>query len=148
VTPDAIATDSPYVTFTWNGERYRIECDFIAGCDGSHGISRLAIPEDRRLSFERAFPFGWLGILADVPPCAPELIYANHEHGFALASMRSTTRSRYYLQCALDEDLREWPDDRIWDELALRLGPEANASLTRGPSIEKSLAPLRSLGEA
>jgi p-hydroxybenzoate 3-monooxygenase len=94
--------------------------------------------------FERVYPFGWLGVLADVPPCAEELIYCNHEHGFALASMRSPTRSRYYIQCALDEPLEDWPDERFWDELCLRLGPEAGGQVVRGPSFEKSIAPLRS----
>jgi p-hydroxybenzoate 3-monooxygenase len=139
-----VATDRPYVTFTRNGEQQRLDCDFVAGCDGFHGVSRPTIPEELRRSFERVYPFGWLGILADVPPCDHELIYSNHERGFALASMRSTTRSRYYVQCALDERLEDWPDERIWDELAIRLGPKAAANMTRGPSIEKSIAPLRS----
>jgi p-hydroxybenzoate 3-monooxygenase len=144
VAPAALESDAPFVTFTRNGEPYRLDCDFIAGCDGSHGVCRPAIPEERRRSFERIYPFGWLGILADVPPCAKELIYSNHEHGFALASMRSPTRSRYYLQVPIDEDPAAWPDERIWDELAVRLGPAAAAGMTRGPSIEKSVAPLRS----
>jgi p-hydroxybenzoate 3-monooxygenase len=144
VTLGAVETERPFVTYTRNGQPLRVDCDFIAGCDGSHGICRLAIPEGHRRSFERVFPFGWLGILADVPPCAPELIYSNHERGFALASMRSHTRSRYYLQCAIDEDLTAWSDERIWAELALRLGPEAESGMRRGPSIEKSITPLRS----
>jgi len=134
----------PYVTCRKNGEPLRIDCEFIAGCDGFHGISRPSIPEAARRSYERVYPFGWLGILAEVPPCHEELIYANHERGFALASMRSRTRSRYYLQCALDEPLANWPDERIWDELALRLGEHAARALIRGPAIEKSIAPLRS----
>jgi p-hydroxybenzoate 3-monooxygenase len=135
---------TPSLSYTKDGEARRLECDFIAGCDGFHGPSKKAMPENVRREFERAYPFGWLGILADVPPCDHELIYANHERGFALASMRSTTRSRYYVQVALDEKLEDWPDERVWDELALRLGADAASRMTRGPSIEKSIAPLRS----
>lgn len=138
------AGDAPHLSYTKDGVAQRLECDFVAGCDGYHGPSRRAIPEARRRIFERAYPFGWLGILADVPPCHHELIYANHERGFALASMRSPTRSRYYVQVPADEDIAHWPDARIWDELAVRLGPEAAAGMTRGASIEKSIAPLRS----
>jgi p-hydroxybenzoate 3-monooxygenase len=129
---------SPRVT--WAGGE--AACDFIAGCDGYHGPSRGAIPDGR--VYEKAYPFGWLGVLADVPPCHDELIYANHERGFALASMRSPTRSRYYVQVALDEKLEDWPDERFWEELAIRLGPDAAAGLVTGPAIEKSIAPLRS----
>ncbi|QUD89182.1 4-hydroxybenzoate 3-monooxygenase [Phenylobacterium montanum] len=139
-----IESDRPFVTFTKDGQARRLDCDFIAGCDGFHGVSRRSIPEERLAAFERVYPFGWLGILADVPPCGEELTYSNHERGFALASMRSPTRSRYYVQCGLDERLEDWPDERIWDELATRLGPEAASHMTRGPSIEKSIAPLRS----
>jgi p-hydroxybenzoate 3-monooxygenase len=121
-----------------------MECAFIAGCDGYHGVSRGTIPSDVRQEYERVYPFGWLGILADVPPCDHELIYSNHARGFALASMRSPTRSRYYIQSSATEDLAQWPDDRIWDELADRLGPAAASTMVRGPSIEKSVAPLRS----
>jgi p-hydroxybenzoate 3-monooxygenase len=135
---------APYVTYEHDGAAERLECDFIAGCDGSHGVCRDSIPAARRTAFERAYPFGWLGILADVPPCGPELTYSNHERGFALASMRSPTRSRYYLQCALDEPLADWSDERIWDELSIRLGPTAAAGITRGPALEKSVTPLRS----
>lgn len=135
---------TPSVSWTKDGERKTVTCDFIAGCDGFHGPSKKAVPQSLRREFERAYPFGWLGILADVPPCDHELIYANHERGFALASMRSNIRSRYYVQVPLETDLQEWPDDRIWDELAVRLGAEAAANMTRGPSIEKSIAPLRS----
>jgi p-hydroxybenzoate 3-monooxygenase len=112
------------------------------GCDGFHGPSRACIPNAK--TFERAYPFGWLGVLADVPPCHEHVVYASHERGFALASMRSPTRSRYYVQVGLDENLEDWSDERFWDELCLRLGPEIAASVTRGPSIEKSIAPLRS----
>jgi p-hydroxybenzoate 3-monooxygenase len=142
--PCGIETGAPFVTFARNGEPARLDCDFIAGCDGWHGVSRLAIPEAKRRLFERIYQFGWLGILADVPPCLPELLYSNHPHGFALASMRTPRRSRYYLQCASDENLTQWPDERIWDELAVRLGPEAAEGMVRGPSIEKSVAPLHS----
>jgi p-hydroxybenzoate 3-monooxygenase len=139
-----IATDRPHVTYDKDGSSHRLDCDFIAGCDGFHGVSRGSIPADVRQAFERIYPFGWLGILADVPPCDHELIYSNHSRGFALASMRSPTRSRYYVQVPLDEKLEDWPDERLWDELAIRLGPAAAARMTRGPSIEKSIAPLRS----
>lgn len=133
----------PYLTYTAGGAACRVDADFIAGCDGFHGPSRAALPDSVRRTFERVYPFGWLGILADVPPCNHELIYANHDRGFALASMRSPSRSRYYIQVPLDERLEDWPDERLWDELALRLGPDGGA-ITRGPAIEKSIAPLRS----
>ncbi|MCG7364010.1 4-hydroxybenzoate 3-monooxygenase [Roseomonas sp. ACRSG] len=136
--------EAPFVTYRANGESHHLDCDYIAGCDGYHGVSRASIPAGILRSFEKVYPFGWLGILADVPPCDDELIYSNHRNGFALASMRSPTRSRYYIQVPLTEKLEDWPDTRIWDELALRLGPEAAARMTRGPSIEKSIAPLRS----
>lgn len=145
VQPHDITTDRPSVTYVHNGQAHRVNCDFIAGCDGYHGVSRTCIPDNILKTFERAYPFGWLGILAEVPPCNHELIYANHEHGFALASMRSTTRSRYYIQCPLDADVADWPDDKFWDELSLRLGDEAAAGIVRGPSFEKSIAPLRSV---
>jgi p-hydroxybenzoate 3-monooxygenase len=133
-----VDSDAPFVT--WNGGR--IDCDFIVGCDGFHGPSRASIANGR--TFERAYPFGWLGVLADVPPCHEHVVYASHERGFALASMRSPTRSRYYVQVGLDENVKDWSDARFWDELCLRLGPEIAANVTRGPSIEKSIAPLRS----
>jgi p-hydroxybenzoate 3-monooxygenase len=136
--------DNPYVTFEKDGVAQRVDAEFIAGCDGYYGPSRKAIPANVAKEFERVYPFGWLGILADVPPCHGELIYANHERGFALASMRSRTRSRYYIDVALTEKVEDWSDERLWDELAIRLGPEAAANMTRGPSIEKSIAPLRS----
>ena len=139
-----VDSDAPHVTYELDGEAQRLDCDFIAGCDGFHGVSRAAIPAEIGRAFERVYPFGWLGILADAPPCDEELIYSNHERGFALASMRSKLRSRYYVQCALDERLEDWPDARIWDELGVRLGPKAAAAMTRAPSIEKSIAPLRS----
>lgn len=134
----------PYVTWQKDGFTRRIECDFIAGCDGYHGVSRASIPAAAIRTFERAYPFGWLGVLADVPPCDPELIYAAHVRGFALCSMRSAKRSRYYIQCAADEDVAEWSDERFWDELRRRLDPKTAAKVVIGPSIEKSVAPLRS----
>jgi p-hydroxybenzoate 3-monooxygenase len=139
-----IESDAPFVTFRQDGAERRIDSRFVIGCDGFHGPSRKAIPASASREFERVYPFGWLGILADVPPCHDELIYANHERGFALASMRSKTRSRYYIDVPLTEKIEDWSDARIWDELAVRLGPEAAAGITRGPSIEKSIAPLRS----
>ena len=139
-----VTSPAPFVTWRQGGEDHRLDCDFVVGCDGYHGVSRSCLPASVRRSFERVYPFGWLGILADVPPCNHELIYANHEHGFALASMRSASRSRYYIQCAADERVEDWPDDRFWDELALRLGDEAGSAITRGPSFEKTIAPLRS----
>jgi len=139
-----IASDAPFVTYRKDGREHRIDCRMIVGCDGFHGPSRRAVPASVGREYERVYPFGWLGILADVPPCNHELIYANHERGFALASMRSETRSRYYVDVPLTERIEDWPDERVWDELAIRLGPEAAANLTRGPSIEKSIAPLRS----
>lgn len=139
-----IQSDAPYVTYSKDGSTHRIDARFICGCDGFHGPSRQAIPASVGTPFELVYPFGWLGILSDVPPCNHELIYANHERGFALASMRSHSRSRYYIDVPLTEKIEDWSDDRIWDELAIRLGPDAAASMTRGPSIEKSIAPLRS----
>ena len=139
-----IAGDAPCVTYTKNGSEHRIDARFIAGCDGFHGPSRKAVPISVGQEYERVYPFGWLGILADVPPCNHELIYANHERGFALASMRSEVRSRYYIDVPLTDKVEEWSDNRLWDELAIRLGPEAAAHMTRGPALEKSIAPLRS----
>jgi len=136
--------EKPYVTFTHNGESVRLECDHIAGCDGFHGISRQSIPAGVLTEFERVYPFGWLGVLADTPPVNEELIYANHERGFALCSMRSATRTRYYVQVGSDEKVEDWPDERFWDELKRRLPAETAARLITGPSIEKSIAPLRS----
>jgi p-hydroxybenzoate 3-monooxygenase len=139
-----IGSGTPSVTWNADGKEERLQCDFIAGCDGFHGISRAALPASALRIFERVYPFAWLGILADLPPANHELIYANHERGFALASMRSPTRSRYYIQCPVEENLNDWPDERFWDELSLRLGPDVAPHITRGPSFEKSLAPLRS----
>lgn len=139
-----IESDMPFITFNKDGSAHRVDARFIVGCDGFHGPSRQAIPARAGNSYELVYPFGWLGILADVAPCNHELIYANHERGFALASMRSETRSRYYVDVPLTEKVENWSDDRIWNELSIRLGPEAAANIVRGPSIEKSIAPLRS----
>jgi p-hydroxybenzoate 3-monooxygenase len=139
-----VESDAPFLTYTKDGASHCIDARFIAGTDGYHGPSRKAIPASAAREFEREYPFGWLGILADVPPCHEELIYANHERGFALASMRSKTRSRYYIDVPVTEKLEDWPDERLWDELGVRLGPEAAANITRGPALEKSIAPLRS----
>jgi p-hydroxybenzoate 3-monooxygenase len=144
VQPQDLKSDRPWLTFEHQGETFRLECDYIAGCDGFHGVARQSIPAESLSVFERVYPFGWLGILADTPPIHDELVYAKHERGFALCSMRSPTRSRYYLQVPVDEALEEWPDERFWDELKTRLpGPLAQRLVT-GPSIEKSIAPLRS----
>jgi len=144
VQPLHIEADNPVVRYTLDGEQHEIECDFIAGCDGFHGVSRQSIPDAVRQTFERVYPFGWLGLLSDTPPVSHELIYANHQRGFALCSMRSTSRSRYYVQCSADEDIANWPDDRFWEELSARIGSDAASRLVTGPSIEKSIAPLRS----
>lgn len=144
VTLEGLDGSAPVVRWMQEGAAQELQCDFVAACDGYHGVGRSSIPADVLRTFERVYPFGWLGVLADVPPADHELIYANHERGFALASMRSPTRSRYYVQCGLDEDVDAWSDDRFWDELCLRLGPDAASRVTRGPSFEKSIAPLRS----
>ncbi|MBW6393297.1 4-hydroxybenzoate 3-monooxygenase [Billgrantia antri] len=144
VQPHDLESDAPYVTFEKDGESVRLDCDYIAGCDGFHGVSRRSIPKDRIKEFEKVYPFGWLGLLADTPPVADELIYARHERGFALCSMRSPTRSRYYVQVPLDEKVEEWSDERFWDELKRRLPEDVAAKLVTGPSLEKSIAPLRS----
>jgi len=144
VAPHDFDGTNPYVTFEREGVSHRIDCDFIAGCDGYHGISRKSVPEHSLTTFERVYPFGWLGILADVPPVSHELIYANHSRGFALCSMRSASRSRYYIQCGLDEKIEDWSDERFYDELRRRLPAEHAESMVVGPSFEKSIAPLRS----
>jgi p-hydroxybenzoate 3-monooxygenase len=136
--------DAPRVRYTKDGVEHEITCDFIAGCDGYHGVSRASVPEGSLRTFERVYPFGWLGILVDRPPVADELIYAHHSRGFALCSMRSETRSRYYVQVASGERVEDWSDDRFWDELRSRLNGETADRLQTGPSIEKSIAPLRS----
>jgi p-hydroxybenzoate 3-monooxygenase len=137
-------TDKPRATFWKDGVEHAITGDFIAGCDGFHGVSRQSVPQAAISLFERVYPFGWLGVLSDVPPCSHELIYAGHRRGFALCSMRSATRSRYYIQVPSDADAKGWSDDAFWDELRRRLDPEAAETVVTGPSIEKSVAPLRS----
>jgi len=139
-----IESKTPKVRFRAKGGVQEIACDHIAGCDGFHGVSRRSIPEAKLRAYERVYPFGWLGILVDKPPVSHELIYVNHERGFALCSMRSPTRSRYYLQCHVDEHVEEWPDDKFWEELTRRLDSEVARALQTGASIEKSVAPLRS----
>jgi p-hydroxybenzoate 3-monooxygenase len=134
----------PRVTYHLGGVQHELSCDFIAGCDGYHGVSRASVPVGAITEYEKVYPFGWLGILADTPPVSHELIYSNHERGFALCSMRSLTRTRYYVQCSLDDKVEQWSDDAFWDELRRRLDPAAAESLVTGPSIEKSIAPLRS----
>ncbi len=137
-------TEHPYVTFTKDGQQHKLECDYIAGCDGFHGVSRKSVPADRIKLFERVYPFGWLGVLSRTPPVSHELIYANHERGFALCSMRSAMLSRYYVQCPLEDKVEDWSDQRFWDELRKRLPADTANTLVTGPSIEKSIAPLRS----
>ncbi|MCT9166534.1 4-hydroxybenzoate 3-monooxygenase [Acinetobacter baumannii] len=135
---------APKVEFEYQGKAFQIQCDFIAGCDGYHGVCRASVPEDKIKTFEKVYPFGWLGVLADVPPVADELIYVQSERGFALCSMRSETRSRYYLQVPLTDHVEDWSDEKFWDELKNRLDPQSREKLVTGPSIEKSIAPLRS----
>lgn len=136
--------ERPRIRYRKDGREHEILCDVIAGCDGFHGVCRKSVPAQALQKFERVYPFGWLGVLSDTPPVADELIYANHARGFALCSMRSPTRSRYYVQCAADEQTGRWPDARFWDELRARLPPEVAQTLMTGPSIEKGVAPLRS----
>ncbi|KMY00095.1 4-hydroxybenzoate 3-monooxygenase [Pseudomonas syringae pv. aptata] len=139
-----LKSDSPYLTFVKDGETVRLDCDYIAGCDGFHGVSRQSIPADALKVFERVYPFGWLGVLADTPPVNEELVYANHPRGFALCSMRSAIRTRYYVQVSADEKVEDWSDERFWEELKSRLPEHLAERLVTGPSIEKSIAPLRS----
>ena len=144
VQPHDMKSHAPYITFDHDGVTVRLDCDYIAGCDGFHGVSRKTIPDGVLKEFERVYPFGWLGVLADTPPVSEELIYANHERGFALCSMRSPTRTRYYIQVSTEEKVEDWSDERFWQELKKRLPKEAADKLITGPSIEKSIAPLRS----
>jgi p-hydroxybenzoate 3-monooxygenase len=139
----ALTSDQPAVTYTVKGETQRLDCDFIAGCDGFHGVSRKAIPATHLREFEKVYPFGWLGILAEVPPL-PDIIYAHHPRGFALASQRNPTLSRYYIQVPLGTPVEDWPDERFWPELKARFPREWSERIVEGPSIEKSIAPLRS----
>jgi p-hydroxybenzoate 3-monooxygenase len=138
-----IASKAPYVTFTHEGQSRRLDCEFIAGCDGFHGVSRKAIPKHVLKEFERVYPFGWLGILSETPPL-PDIIYANHPRGFALASMRNPQLSRYYIQTPLDAKIEDWSDDQFWEELKARFPKDIADAIVTGPSIEKSIAPLRS----
>ncbi|NCE92185.1 4-hydroxybenzoate 3-monooxygenase [Pseudomonas sp. L13] len=144
VQPHDLKSEQPWLTFEHEGQAYRLECDYIAGCDGFHGVARQTIPAQALKVFERVYPFGWLGVLADTPPVHAELVYAKHTRGFALCSMRSPTRSRYYLQVPAEEKLEDWADERFWDELKSRLPNSLAEQLVTGPSIEKSIAPLRS----
>jgi p-hydroxybenzoate 3-monooxygenase len=144
VTVDGLTSGAPSIGFTHDGAPQTLECDVIAGCDGFHGITRQAIPPGVLTAFDRTYPFGWLGILANVAPSSEELIYTYHERGFALASLRSPTVSRLYLQCKPDESLDEWPDERIWEELSTRLATDDGFVLNQGPVVEKLVAPLRS----
>jgi p-hydroxybenzoate 3-monooxygenase len=144
VTPVDFGSERPRLRYRKDGVEHELECDYIAGCDGFHGVCRASVPADRIQLFERVYPFGWLGILSRTRPLDDELIYTSHERGFALASMRSHSVSRYYVQCTLEDKVDEWSDDRFWDEFRLRVGPEVAARLETGPSIEKSIAPLRS----
>ncbi|MEL6689831.1 MAG: 4-hydroxybenzoate 3-monooxygenase [Pseudomonadota bacterium] len=137
-------TDAPFVTFSQDGQSHTIHCDFIAGCDGFHGVSRQTIPQDKRREYEKVYPFGWLGVLSETPPVHHELIYANSDQGFALCSMRNAQLSRYYIQCASDDDPARWSDDAFWDELRRRIPAAYAEALVTGPSIEKSIAQLRS----
>lgn len=143
VAPADVATDRPYVTYRKGGRERRLDCDFVAGCDGFHGVCRGAVPGDVLRVYEKSYPFGWLGIMSETPPL-PEIVYANHERGFALASMRNERLSRYYVQCGLDDSVDDWPDDRFWEELKARYPADIADAIQTGPSIEKSIAPLRS----
>ena len=144
VTPHDIETDAPWLTYRKGGDVHRVDCEFIAGCDGFHGVSRRTIPANVLRTYEKVYPFGWLGVLSRTPPVTREVTYNHHERGFALCSMRSKTLSRYYVQCSLDDDVDDWSDDRFWGELRRRLPEEIAQTLVTGPSIEKSIAPLRS----
>jgi len=139
-----ISGNAPRVTYRADGKSHEIVCDYIAGCDGFHGISRKSVPAGAITTYERVYPLGWLGILSDTPPVTDESMYVRHPRGFALCSMRSPTRSRYYVQCSLAEDIDAWPDERFWEEFKPRLDEESRERLIIGPSIEKSIAPLRS----
>jgi p-hydroxybenzoate 3-monooxygenase len=144
VKPLDFDTDRPRVSYVKDGVSHEIACDFIAGCDGFHGVSRASVKPSAIQTFERIYPFGWLGILSETPPVSHELIYTNHERGFSLCTMRSMHRSRYYVQCPLSDHVEQWPDERFWDELKRRLDPQTADHVITGPSIEKSIAPLRS----
>jgi p-hydroxybenzoate 3-monooxygenase len=138
------AGDRPSVSYAKDGTTHRLDCDFIAGCDGFHGVSRASVPPAALHTYERVYPFGWLCLLSDTRPASHELIYTRHERGFALCSLRSTTRSRHYLQCSLADTIEQWTDEKFWDELRRRVSPAVADALATGPSIEKSIEPLRS----
>ncbi|MEK9759421.1 MAG: 4-hydroxybenzoate 3-monooxygenase [Candidatus Puniceispirillum sp.] len=144
VEPHDFDTDKPFISYKINGQTHRLNCQLIAGCDGFHGVSRSRIPDTAIRLYEKSYPFGWLGLLADVPPVSNEVVYANTPRGFALCSMRSWSRSRYYIQCNPDDQVESWTDDMFWDELKRRLPDELSDQIKTGPSIEKSIAPLRS----
>jgi p-hydroxybenzoate 3-monooxygenase len=137
-------TDRPKVRYKKDGIEHEIACDFIAGCDGYHGVSRASVPPKSIKTFERVYPFGWMGLLSETPPVSHELIYVHHQRGFALCSMRSNTRSRYYVQCNAGDKTADWSDERFWNELKARLDEKGRDELVTGPSIEKTIAPLRS----
>jgi p-hydroxybenzoate 3-monooxygenase len=144
VQPHAIDSAHPYVTYAKDGKAERVDCDYVIGCDGFHGVSRKSIPKDKLREFERVYPFGWLGVLTRTKPVSPELVYAKHERGFALCSLRSQTLSRYYIQVPLSDSVEDWSDDAFFDELKRRLPKDVAGAMVTGPSIEKSIAPLRS----
>ena len=144
VKPNDMTSEAPFLTYRSGDEIVRIDCDYIIGADGFHGVSRKSIPSEKICEFERVYPFGWLGVLSRTKPVSPELIYAKHQRGFALCSMRSQALSRYYIQVPLSDTVEDWSDDRFWDELKMRLPDDVSSSLITGPSIEKSIAPLRS----
>jgi p-hydroxybenzoate 3-monooxygenase len=144
VQPHDVETDMPFLTYSLNGEDRRVDCDYIVGCDGFHGVSRKSIPHDKLREFEKVYPMGWLGVLSPTPPVSDELIYVNHERGFALCSMRSHALSRYYVQCSADDRVEHWPDEMFWEELKHRLPEDAASTIVTAPSLEKTIAPLRS----
>ena len=144
VQPTDVTSNTPKIQYTKDGETVEIEGDYITGCDGFHGVCRQTIPSTVLKTYEKVYPFGWLGVLVEKPPVSDELIYANHQRGFALCSMRSKTRSRYYIQCPLTDKVEDWSDQRFWDELSLRVGSDVAKNLETGDSFEKSIAPLRS----
>lgn len=144
VHPQDLKSDAPFVTFRQYGKDFRLECDYVAGCDGFHGVSRQCIPENVRTEYEKIYPFGWLGVLSETPPAHHELIYSNSARGFALCSQRNSNLSRYYIQCDLTDSVDQWSDEAFWDELKRRIPEEVADTMVTGPSVEKSIAPLRS----
>ena len=144
VQPHDVETDMPFLTYSQNGEEHRVDCDYIVGCDGFHGVSRKTIPQDKLREFEKVYPMGWLGVLSPTPPVSDELIYVNHARGFALCSMRSPELSRYYVQCSADDRVEHWTDEMFWEELKRRLPHDAASTFVTAPSSERTIAPLRS----